>query len=150
MALQGNTAARPMWANSTANARPRTCGLLETSAPKTALNEAGCVVSHGCSPDEYSNKTFVLNATTIRAFFLEGNSFVYAVDSLPAPTNNPCTAPSHAPARFRALGGACSSHGGASSIATDAKAIIAATIRSSPDVRCSRPMRPILHSPPLP
>ena len=35
------------------NVHGRNCPLLLPSAPKTMLNEHSCVITHGCSPDEY-------------------------------------------------------------------------------------------------
>jgi hypothetical protein len=50
-----NTIASPAdFSSLTEGVQGRTCPLLHPSAPKTMLNEHGCVVTHGCAPDEYT------------------------------------------------------------------------------------------------
>ena len=81
------------------------CPLLLPSAPKTFLNEQTCAISHGCRPDDYLGGSFVLNHSTIRAFFTEGANFVYALDALPLDTSiDPC---GNRATRWVARPGAC-------------------------------------------
>ena len=106
----------------------RTCPLISMSAPKTAFNEHTCVVSHGCTPYAYSDDKFELNSTTLRAFFLSGNNFVYVIDSLPLPDNvDPCKDKT----RWRSIG-ECAGRA-TTSLDTNTKAVIAAALRAPGD-----------------
>ena len=68
--LLDNTVDQPAHLSSlSTNGHMRSCPLLDVSAPKTALNEHSCVVSHGCKPDVFTNTTFELNEITLRFFF---------------------------------------------------------------------------------
>ena len=111
-----------------ADAMQRACPLLDITAPKTYLNENGCRVTHGCSPNSYTNDSFLLNATTIRAFFLSGGNFVYVIDSLPlSASSNPCTQK----ARWRSIS-ACAGRA-TDSLDNDTTTVLANAIRFSQD-----------------
>ena len=110
--------------------------LMCSSAPKTFLNEAACVVTHGCDSDnkragirQYSGTPFQLNHTVLRAMYLAGNSIVYAIDNLPV-DGNPCD---NNGARWRSLGGSCAGHGGESSLDSVTLIVLADAIRASTD-----------------
>jgi uncharacterized protein (DUF1800 family) len=128
LALLGNALESPAAPSSTAlSGQMRSCPLIEMTAPKTWLNERSCVVARGCEPDAYAGDDFELNATTIRQFFLEGNNFVYAIDSLPLQGNeDPCKKE----VRWRALG-PCA--GRATALDADTSTVLAAAIRASAD-----------------
>jgi hypothetical protein len=58
IATVDNTIEAPASASSfTLGVHGRTCPLIAMSAPKTFLNEQTCVVTHGCSPDDFSVST---------------------------------------------------------------------------------------------
>ena len=125
--LLENSLENPAEPSSISSGSMRSCPTLEISAPKTFLNEDTCVISHGCGPDQYTGE-FQLNSTTLRAFFIEGNNLVYAVDDLPVRSDqDPCRRTT----RWRALG-PCAGRA-TEDLSDDAKAVLAEYIRSSPD-----------------
>jgi hypothetical protein len=74
------------------------------------------------------NHTFQLNTTTLRAFFLHGNNFVYAIDQLPLDSStDPCTQRT----RWRALGGPCVA---STSLDGATRAALASAINASTDI----------------
>ena len=129
--LLDNDVDSPLQSSTAANddqAPMRTCPLLGVGAPKSALNEHSCVISHGCTPYTYSDDGFELNSTTLRAFFRSGNNFVYAIDSLPLPkSSDPC----RQKVRFRTIG-TCKGRA-TNSLSADTRAVLTAALRSSLD-----------------
>eukprot|EP01047_Picozoa_sp_COSAG01_P010083 COSAG01_NODE_423_length_17260_cov_203.736962_17_plen_589_part_00 len=129
VALLTNTLESPANLSSTSlTGHMRTCPLIGPTAPKSFLNEHTCVVSHGCMADDYTGRSFQLNSTTLRQFFLQGNNYVYAIDALPLGTSN--ADPCKDKVRWRALG-ACG--GRATALDFSTQTVLAAAIRSSPD-----------------
>jgi uncharacterized protein (DUF1501 family)/uncharacterized protein (DUF1800 family) len=128
-ALMENTLQRPAnMSSTTLSGQPRTCPMIQASAPKTFLNEHTCVISNGCEPDEFTDTSFELNATTLRKFFTAGKNYVYAVDSLPLSSAvNPCKKL----ARWRAIG-PCAGRATAT-LSTSTRTVLTNAINSSTD-----------------
>ena len=74
------------------------------SAPKTFVNEAGCVVGggKGCAPTLYANRNLPLSEVNIRKFQAAGH-FVYRIQNLPI-ASDPCRS---AASRWQRSGTSC-------------------------------------------
>ena len=78
-------------------------------------------------PTPSQRREIQLNETTVRSFFLAGNSYVYVIDGLPTPTDDPCSRK----VRWRSLGPGCA--GGVTPLDNATKAVLAEAINASSD-----------------
>ena len=131
--MRDNTLAAP-WDENHDDGFGEPQSFLPSSAPKTFMSEPTCKMTRGTMPFRYSSTRFQLDARTLRTMYTKGQTIAYAVESLPLlmpgmRTRDPCKQQ----ARWKALSGQCSKHGGASSMHVDVLKELVNAIRSSSD-----------------
>ena len=135
LVLSDNTVDRPLDLSQrdASNGHGAPTGFMCPAAAKTFLNEDECVMTRGCLPYAYTNTSFELNASSLRAMYTHGRTLAYALDGLALHMSglehDPCNV--NKITRWRALGGACS--GDVGGMDEGSRAVLIALLRSGAD-----------------